>query len=161
MRKALTLMCVALTILMASVSGAAPEISVSSDGAAVVHDSRAFDIAAGRSEVVWSGLSNGLAASSLVLDTGKDTVVLSQSFESDLADPAALLQQAMVSDDGRGGGHVAGCGPFPPLRPPRPRASAPSAFSSAAAGRGGERRGDARLSHVDQRGVEVDNIRPF
>ncbi len=23
------------------------------------------------------------------------------------------------------------------------------------------RRGDARLSHVDQRGVEVDNIRPF
>ncbi|MDP6450011.1 MAG: hypothetical protein QF773_04290, partial [Lentisphaeria bacterium] len=95
MRKALTLMCVALTILMASVSGAAPEISVSGDGTAVVHDSRAFDIAAGRSEVVWSGLSNGLAASSLVLNTGKDTVVLSQSFESHLADPAALLQQAI------------------------------------------------------------------
>ena len=95
MRKTLTLMCAASTILMGSVTGAAPEISVSGDGTAVVRDSRAFDVAAGRSEVVWSGLSNGLAASSLVLNTGKDTVVLSQAFEFHLADPAALLQRAI------------------------------------------------------------------
>ncbi|MDP7397362.1 MAG: hypothetical protein QF541_10875 [Lentisphaeria bacterium] len=95
MRKTLTLMCAAVTILMAAGPVAALEISVSGDGAAVVHESRAFDVAAGRTEVAWSGLSNGLAVSSLVLDAGKDTVVLSQSFESHLADPAALLQQAI------------------------------------------------------------------